>query len=61
MNQNPHRSAKIFTTIVPSSLFTQIVSSQANINLALQLFQPVMAPQTYASQVVVPQVKSVVP
>ena len=61
MYQNPQRSSKIFTPIFPSAVSTQILTSQANVNPALQLSQPVMVPQTYASQVVVPQVQTVAP
>ena len=58
MYQNPQRSSKIFTPIFPSAVSTQILTSQANVNPALQLSQPAMVPQTYASQVVVPQVQT---
>ena len=61
MYQNPQRSSKIFTPIFPSAVSTQILTSQANVNPALQLSQPAMVPQTYASQVVVPQVQTVAP
>ena len=61
MYQNPQRSSKIFTPIFPSAVSTQILTSQANVNPALQLSQPAMIPQTYASQVVVPQVQTVAP
>ena len=59
MYQNSQRGSKIFTPIYPSAVSTQILSSQNNVTPALQLSQPVMAPQTFASQVVVPQVQSV--
>ena len=59
MYQNSQRGSKIFTPIFPSAVSTQILSSQNNVAPALQLSQPVMAPQTFASQVVVPQVQSV--
>ena len=59
MYQNSQRGSKIFTPIFPSAVSTQILSSQNNIAPALQLSQPVMAPQTFASQAVVPQVQSV--
>ncbi len=61
MYQNPQRSSKIFTPIFPSAVSTQILTSQANVNPALQLSQPAMVPQTYASQVVVPQVQTLAP
>ena len=61
MHQNPQRSSKIFTPIFPSAVSTQILTSQANVNPALQLSQPAMVPQTYASQVVVPQVQTLAP
>ena len=61
MYQNPQRSSKIFTPIFPSAVSTQILTSQANVNPALQLSQPAMVPQTYASQVVVPQVQTIAP
>ena len=61
MYQNPQRSSKIFTPIFPSVVSTQILTSQANVNPALQLSQPAMVPQTYASQVVVPQVQTLAP
>ena len=61
MYQNPQRSSKIFTPIFPSAVSTQILTSQANVNPALHLSQPAMVPQTYASQVVVPQVQTVAP
>ena len=61
MYQNSQRGSKIFTPIFPSAVSTQILSSQNNVAPALQLSQPVMAPQTFASQAVVPQVQSVVP
>ena len=61
MYQNPQRSSKIFTPIFPSAVSTQILTSQANGNPALQLSQPAMVPQTYASQVVVPQVQTLAP
>ena len=61
MYQNPQRSSKIFTPIFPSAVSTQILTSQANVNPALQLSQPAMVPQTYASQVVVPQVQTLSP
>ena len=61
MYQNPQRSSKIFTPIFPSAVSTQILTSQANVNSALQLSQPAMVPQTYASQVVVPQVQTLAP
>ena len=61
MYQNPQRSSKIFTPIFPSAVSTQILTSQANVNPALQLSQPAMVPQTYASQVVVPQIQTVAP
>ena len=61
MYQNPQRSSKIFTPIFPSTVSTQILTSQANVNPALQLSQPAMVPQTYASQVVVPQVQTLAP
>ncbi len=59
MYQNSQRGSKIFTPIFPSAVSTQILSSQNNVAPALQLSQPVMAPQTFASQAVVPQVQSV--
>ena len=59
MYQNSQRGSKIFTPIYPSAVSTQILSSQNNVTPALQLSQPVMAPQTFASQAVVPQVQSV--
>ena len=59
MYQNSQRGSKIFTPIYPSAVSTQILSSQNNVAPALQLSQPVMAPQTFASQAVVPQVQSV--
>ena len=59
MHQNSQRGSKIFTPIYPSAVSTQILSSQNNVAPALQLSQPVMAPQTFASQAVVPQVQSV--
>ena len=59
MYQNSQRGSKIFTPIFPSAVSTQILSSQNNVAPALQLSQPVMAPQTFASQAVVPQVHSV--
>ena len=61
MYQNPQRSSKIFTPIFPSAVSTQILTSQANVNPALQLSQPAMVPQTYASQVVGPQVQTLAP
>ncbi len=61
MYQNSQRGSKIFTPIFPSAVSTQILSSQNNVAPALQLSQPVMAPQTFVSQAVVPQVQSVVP
>ena len=61
MYQNPQRSSKIFTPIFPSAVSTQILTSQANVNPALQLSQPAIVPQTYASQVVVPQVQTLAP
>ena len=61
MYQNPQRSSKIFTPIFPSAVSTQILTSQANVNPALQLSQPAMVPQTYASQVVVPQAQTLAP
>ena len=61
MYQNPQSSSKIFTPIFPSAVSTQILTSQANVNPALQLSQPAMVPQTYASQVVVPQVQTLAP
>ena len=61
MYQNSQRGSKIFTPIFPSAVSTQILSSQNNVAPALQLSQPVMVPQTFASQAVVPQVQSVVP
>ena len=54
MYQNPQSYSKIFTPIFPSSVSTQIVSSQGNVNRTLELSQP-------ASQVEVPQVQSAVP
>ena len=59
MYQNSQRGSKIFTPIFPSAVSTQILSSQNNVAPALQLSQPVMAPPTFASQAVVPQVQSV--
>ena len=59
MYQNSQRGSKIFTPIFPSAVSTQILSSQNNVAPALQLSQPVMAPQTFVSQAVVPQVQSV--
>ena len=59
MYQNSQRGSKIFTPIFPSAVSTQILSSQNNVAPALQLSQPVMAPQTFASQAVVPQVQSI--
>ena len=59
MYQNSQRGSKIFTPIFPSAVSTQILSSQNNVAPALQLSQPVMAPQTFASQAVVPQGQSV--
>ena len=59
MYQNSQRGSKIFTPIFPTAVSTQILSSQNNVAPALQLSQPVMAPQTFASQAVVPQVQSV--
>ena len=59
MYQNSQRGSKIFTPIFPSAVSTQILSSQNNVAPALQLSQPVMVPQTFASQAVVPQVQSV--
>ena len=59
MYQNSQRGSKIFTPIFPSAVSTQILSSQNNVAPALQLSQPVMAPQPFASQAVVPQVQSV--
>ena len=50
MYQNPQSFCKIFTPIFPSSVSTQIVSSQGNVNRTLELSQP-------ASQVEFPKFK----